>query len=99
MSTNQNFNNLEIVFKTLERAHRKIQLDKCEFFQTEVPVLGFLISKEGIKTNAKKVLAISNLGLPKTEGKMIECPNLNQKIKPSHSTKKRLIPSTKSKTH
>lgn len=39
------------VFKTLIQAHTKIQLDKDEFFR-------FVVSKEGIKTNPKKVETI-----------------------------------------
>lgn len=58
--------NLQLVFKTLEHANMKIQLDKCEFFQHEVEFLGFIISREGIRTNQKKVQAIADLTIPKT---------------------------------
>lgn len=54
------------VFGTLERANMKIQLDKCEFFKNEVEFLGFIVAKEGIKTNPKKVAAILKFSYPET---------------------------------
>lgn len=48
------------MFKTLEDANMKIQLDKCHFFKQEVEFLRFIISQAGIKTNPKKVEAIAN---------------------------------------
>lgn len=62
----EHFRNLRLVFKTLEKANMKVQLDKCEFFQEEIEFLGFVISRHGIKTNPKKVQAIVNLPPPKT---------------------------------
>lgn len=62
----EHFENIEKVFKTLETANMKIQLDKCEFLQSQIEFLGFIISKEGIKTNPKKIQAIVDLPIPKT---------------------------------
>lgn len=62
----EHINNLKAVFETLERANMKIQLDKCEFLQQEIEFLGFIIGKNGIKTNPKKVQAIAKLPVPKT---------------------------------
>lgn len=54
------------VFETLERAHMKIQLDKCEFFKREVEFLGFVVSREGIKADPKKVESILKFNYPVT---------------------------------
>lgn len=58
--------NIEKIFKTLELANMKVQLDKCEFMKPEVEFLGFLVSTEGIRANPKKVEAIDNFPTPKT---------------------------------
>lgn len=57
---------IEMVFRTLESANMKIQLDKCTFFRREVEFLGFVVSREGIRTNPKKVEAILNSPIPRT---------------------------------
>lgn len=44
----------------------KLQLDKCDFFKDEVEFLGFIVSSQGIKTNPKKIEAISKFPIPKT---------------------------------
>lgn len=62
----KHYENLDTIFKTLERAKMKVQLDKCEFLREEVEFLGFIISNKGIKTNPKKVEAILNFPRPKT---------------------------------
>lgn len=60
------FENLKSIFKTLEEANMKIQLDKSEFLKTEVEFLGFIVSQNGIKPNPKKVQAIKEIPVPKT---------------------------------
>lgn len=62
----QHFENLEIIFKTLENANLKVQIDKCDFLKNEVEFLGFIVSKSGIKTNPLKVKSISEFPIPKT---------------------------------
>lgn len=51
--------NLDQIFKTLNSANIKCQLDKCDFFKTKVEFLGFVISDKGIETNPNKVKAIA----------------------------------------
>lgn len=58
--------NLETIFKTLNDANMKIQLDKCEFYKDQVEFLGFVVTTEGIRSNPKKVDAIANFPIPKT---------------------------------
>lgn len=62
----EHFQNLEMVFQTLESANMKVQLDKTEFLQDQVEFLGFVVSKDGIKTNPKKVKALVDFPIPKT---------------------------------
>lgn len=62
----EHFSNLEKVLKTLEASNMKIQSDKCEFMKTDIEFLGFVVSKDGIKTNPQKVQAIANMAVPKT---------------------------------
>lgn len=55
---------LNQIFKTLDDANMKVQLDKCHFFRNSVEFLGFIISSEGIMTNPAKVEAIAKLPYP-----------------------------------
>lgn len=65
-SEDEHLKNLELVFKTLEQANMKVQADKCEFLKESVEFLGFIVSRNGITTNPKKVEAINNFPTPRT---------------------------------
>ena len=39
-------NDLGNIFKTLEPANMKVQLDKCTFFEKEVEYLGFIVTSK-----------------------------------------------------
>ena len=39
---------LDNIFRTLEQANIKVQLDKCKFFEKEVEFLGFVVTSEGL---------------------------------------------------
>jgi len=41
-------------------------VDKCHFFKKELKYLGHIVTDKGIRTNAKKVTAISDLTTPRT---------------------------------
>nr|QHA33695.1 polyprotein [Chibugado virus] len=58
--------NLDLVLKALNKANLKIQLDKSEFLHHEIEFLGYVISREGINPNFKKVEAVTNYPQPKT---------------------------------
>jgi len=58
--------NLDTIFRTLQDANMKCQLDKCEFLKNKVEFLGFVVSDKGIETNSDKVAAIAQYPLPKT---------------------------------
>ena len=49
---------LAIVMKRLAKAGLKCKIDKCIFCETEIEYLGYIITKEGIKPQPKKVQAI-----------------------------------------
>jgi hypothetical protein len=51
---------LDTVFQRL----LKVNLAKCQFAQSEVPFLGHVVSREGIKMDPKRVAAIDNMELP-----------------------------------
>ena len=46
--------NLESVFKRLEKANLTLKPKKCRVFQMEVAYLGHIVSEEGIKTTPRK---------------------------------------------
>ena len=57
-------NDLGNIFRTLEQANMKVQLDKCKFFEKEVEFLGFIVTSEGLKTNPSKIKAIQDFPTP-----------------------------------
>lgn len=65
-SEKEHYDHIRDIFKTLQAANLKVQLDKCNFLKTEVEFLGFIISADGIKTNKGKIQAILDFPLPKT---------------------------------
>jgi hypothetical protein len=58
---------LEIVLKRLAKAGLKCKIDKCLFCQPEIDYLGYIITKEGIKPQPKKVQAIIDMQRPTTK--------------------------------
>lgn len=59
------YRNLDLIFQTLYTANMKCQLDKCDFFNSNVDFLGFVITFKGIETNSVKVKAIANYHVPR----------------------------------
>jgi hypothetical protein len=49
----------------------RLRLTKCKFFQVEVPLLGYLLTREGIKMDPRKVKAITNWERP-VDGKAMQ---------------------------
>ena len=52
---------LDIVFDRLRQHDLKLKLKKCMFLKSETQYLGFIINKDGIKPEPKKVEAIRSL--------------------------------------
>lgn len=65
-SLEEHIKNLQQVFEKLQESRLKVQLDKSEFLRTEVEFLGHVITKDGIKPNSKKLVAIQKFPIPKT---------------------------------
>ena len=58
---------LEIVMERLAKAGLKCKIDKCLFCQPEIEYLGYIITKEGVKPQPKKVQAILDMKRPTTK--------------------------------
>ena len=55
-----------IIFGRLRAASLKFNAPKCSFWLKEIPYLGYLIPREGIKLDPKKLQWIMDLGRPTT---------------------------------
>ena len=52
------------VLEALNKVNLKLSFEKSKFFQSEVKFLGYLVSKDGIKPDPKKVEAVKNFPIP-----------------------------------
>lgn len=57
---------LQHVYKTLKKANLTIGLEKCRFCRPELKYLGFVVDKDGLRTDPEKVDKIINYPRPKT---------------------------------
>ena len=62
----EHLRHIETIFKRIRQHGLKLKLKKCTFFKEETDYLGFVISKDGIKPDSKKVEAIRDLPEPKS---------------------------------
>ena len=62
----EHLKHLQVVFNKLREHGLKLKLKKCAFFQEETEYLGYIISKDGVKPDPKKVEVIRKLPEPKT---------------------------------
>ena len=69
-SKEEHIGNLRQVFDTLREAKLYVNLKKCDFLQTSVLFLGFIISAQGISADPEKVRAIREWPQPKTISKI-----------------------------
>ena len=56
---------LEEIFQRLKAANLTLKPAKCHFFQQEVEFLGHIVSKEGVRTDPKKIEAIRTWTIPR----------------------------------
>ena len=54
--------NLATTFMNLRRFNIKLNPEKCIFGLPKGKLLGYIVSERDIKTNPKKIMAISNMG-------------------------------------
>ena len=57
---------LRSVFEKLSAVGLRLKPSKCEFFKSRITYLGHIVSKDGIATEKKKVIAIQEWPIPKT---------------------------------
>ena len=57
-SPEEHFEHLQWVFDRLKRHGLKLKLSKCQFLREETKYLGFVINKDGVKTDVDKVEVI-----------------------------------------
>ena len=58
---------LAIIMERLAKAGLKCKIDKCLFCEPEIEYLGYIITKEGVKPQPKKVQAITDMQRPTTK--------------------------------
>lgn len=64
-SMEENLEHLILVIKTLQKEKLQINLKKCSFMKEELIYFGFIVSKEGLKMDSKKIQAIVNWPTPR----------------------------------
>jgi transposase InsO family protein len=62
---------LEEVFQKLMDHNFKVKPSKCNILRRVVKFLGHLVSRDGVRPNPEKILAIENLPVPKTESEVL----------------------------
>ena len=58
--------NVAKIFETLEELGVTVNINKCKFFEDEVEYNGFIVDKNGVRTNSTKVEAVTKLPAPTT---------------------------------
>ena len=62
----EHLRHIETIFERIRQHGLTLKLKKCAFFKEETEYLGFVISKDGVKPDPKKVEAIRDLPEPKS---------------------------------
>jgi len=65
-SMEEHMEHLEIVLDRITEYNLKIKISKCHFFQSEIELLGHLVSAEGVKVDPKKIEKIQKIPVPTT---------------------------------
>ena len=65
-SEEEHYDHLGLIIERLYKAELYANPKKCEFFKPEVEYLGFIINKDGIHMDPKRVQTISEWPRPKT---------------------------------
>src|SRR2546422_2096795 len=60
----EHISRLENVFRRLEKAGLKLKAKKCSFGRAEMPFLGHVVSKDGIKPGPAKIEAVTKFPVP-----------------------------------
>lgn len=65
-SEEEHVRHIEWVLNKLEEANMRVSIEKSSFFKTRVEYLGFIVTREGIRTCPSKIEAIKNFPEPKS---------------------------------
>ena len=65
-SFEEHLEHIEKVLTWLQTAGLKVNASKSKFCQEQLDYLGYVVTRQGIQPNMKKVQAILNIGTPKT---------------------------------
>ena len=66
----QHLKDVEEVFEKIRKAMLKLKLEKCDFMKREVNFLGFVVGKDGVKTNEDKIKKVKEFPRPTTIGEL-----------------------------
>ena len=66
----QHLEDLQEVFDKIREANLKIRLDKCHFCDQEIKFLGYIVGKNGIKTDEEKIKKVKEFPRPTTIGEL-----------------------------
>jgi hypothetical protein len=61
---------LQLVFNSLRRYRRKLNLEKCVFGVPAGKLFGFIVSHRGIEANLEKIEAIMRMEVPRSQKKV-----------------------------
>ena len=65
-SWEEHIEHLKLIFERIREAGLKLKISKCKFACKEIPFLGHILTREGIKKDAEKTKAVINCPTPKT---------------------------------
>src|ERR1051325_1877145 len=66
----QHLKDLEEVFGKIRKANLKLKLEKCHFCNREIKFLGYVVGKNGIKTDEDKIKKVKEFPRPTTIGEI-----------------------------
>ena len=69
-SFEEHLNQLREILRRFQKAGLKVNAPKCSFGLQEIPYLGYIISKKGLRPDPKKVQGIVDLSKPQTAKEM-----------------------------
>jgi len=64
-SLDEHKKHIKAVLKKIREANLKLKLSKCQWFQTELKFVGYLVGRNGIKPDLQNVKKIKNAEVPK----------------------------------
>lgn len=70
-SYEEGLDKLRQIFERVSEENLKLKPEKCEFLMEEAHVLGFIITKDGVKLDPKKLAGVSKMK-PPTTGKQVK---------------------------